>query len=108
VSTPWQRAADLLEQEPDGPDADLNREIVEAAGRLDWQDAAARLVGCLLEQRPYPGEVEAAAQVAAWLPSLRPQGWEQAPRGAELVEAVLAAYGASPWHPDPGRPTGPR
>ncbi len=90
MSTPWSLAADLLEQEP--TDDDLDRQIREAAGRLDWQDCGARLVGCLLELRPCPSEVEAARRVAAWLPSLRPQGWEQAPSGAGLVEAIVEAY----------------
>ena len=80
----------MLEQEP--PEDDLDRHIREAAQRLDWRDCAARLVSCVRELRPYPSEEEAARQVAGWLPSLRPQGWEQAPRGAELVQAVLAAY----------------
>ena len=104
MSTPWSLAADLLEQEP--TEDDLDRDIREAARRLDWPDAAARLVGCLLELRPHPSEVEAARRVAAWLPGLRPQGWEQAPSGAELVEAVLRAYRKGPWHPDPLSATG--
>lgn len=90
MTTAWSRAADLLEQEP--PEDDLDREIREAAGRLDWRDCGARLVSCLRELRPYPGEVEAARQVAAWLPSLSPQGWDSAPEGPQLRQAILAAH----------------
>lgn len=92
MSTPWDLAADLLEQEPQGPDADLNRKIVEAARRLDWRDCASRLVSCVRELRPDPSEEAAAHQVAGWLPSLRPQCWAEAPKGAELEQAILDAY----------------
>lgn len=34
-------------------------------------------------------------------PVLAPESWEQAPKGEALVEAILAAYRASPWHPHP-------
>ena len=62
----------MLEQEP--PEDDLTRQIREAAQRLDWQDCGARLVSCQRELRPYSTEVEAARQVAAWLPTLQPRG----------------------------------
>lgn len=104
MTTAWSRAAVLLEQEP--PEDDLDRQIREAAGRLHWQDAATRLVSCVRELRPCPGEVEAARRVAAWLPRLQPRDWDSAPPGEALVEAVLAAYRASPWHPDPMGATG--
>ena len=92
MSTPWLLAADLLEQEP--PEDDLDRHIREAAGGLDWRDCGARLVSFLRELRPYPGEVAAAHQVATWLPSVGPKGWEQAPNGVQLEQAILEAYRA--------------
>ena len=90
----WSLAADLLEREP--PEDDLDRQIRKAAGRLGWQDCGARLVSCLRELHPYLGEVEAARQVAAWLPTLRPRNWASSPQTG-LLGAILAAYWASPW-----------
>ncbi len=66
MTTAWSRAADLLEQEP--PEDDLDRQIRKPAGRLDGRDWGARLVTFLLELLASLSEVEAARQVAAWLP----------------------------------------
>ena len=87
----WAEAARLLEQEAVGEDADLNRQILEAARAQPWQVAGLRMLSAHLELAR-EDEDQAARWAAQALASLRPQGWEQAPRGAELVQAVLAAY----------------
>lgn len=101
MSTPWQRAADLLESgelgEPDPWWADMRR----LAQKLDWPDCGARLTAARLEARPHVAEGTAASDVAAILPTPRPQGLDSAPNGEELAAAVLRAYRASPWRPDP-------
>lgn len=87
----WAEAARLLEQEAVGEDADLNREVLEAARRLDWQEAGCRMLSAHLELAR-EGEDQAARWAAQALANLRPKGWEQAPKGEALVQAVLAAY----------------
>ena len=48
-------------------------------------------------QQQGPGDLEwpyGNRQVQGWtkLGSLRPKGWEQTPKGAELMQAILEAY----------------
>ncbi len=94
-------AARLLESGELGEPDPLWAAIRRAAQKLDWPDCGARLVAFRLEVRPHAGERTAAHAVAAILPTLRPKGWDSAPRGTELAEAVLEAYRSGPWHPDP-------
>lgn len=84
------------------------------AGQLSWDEARAWGVPSGAEQRAnwpvqmlrgitperHPGG-EDVAWAADLIPFLRPQGWEAAPTGTELERAILDAYRASPWHPDP-------
>lgn len=92
----WERTAELLEAGPDHPDADIDGQILKLARAKPWADLAARLASFHRElshgRSPEPEDATWAAQQ---LPSLRPQGWEQAPTGEALEAAILAAYRAA-------------
>ncbi len=89
----WDEAARLLESGQAYPNDDIDRQIRELARTKSWADVAARLASFHRElSRGRSSEAEDATWAAQQLPSLRPQGWEQAPKGAELERAILAAY----------------
>ncbi|NNM97841.1 MAG: hypothetical protein HKL89_09605 [Candidatus Dormibacteraeota bacterium] len=99
----WERTAELLESGPDHPDADLDRQIRELIRTRPWAEVGAVMADTHRElSHCRSTEAEDVAWAAGLIPILRPQGWEQAPKGEALEQAILAAY-----RPHEGRSQGP-
>ena len=88
----WERTAELLERGDAYPSDDIDREIRELIRAKPWPVVGAVLAHTHRElSHGRSTEAEDAAWAAQQLPSLRPQGWEQAPTGEALEQAILAA-----------------
>ena len=89
----WDEAARLLERGDAYPSDDIDRQIRELIRTRPWPEVGAVLLSTHLElSHGRSTETEAVRWAADLIPFLRPQGWEQAPTGEALEQAILAAH----------------
>ncbi len=89
----WQRTAELLERGDAYPTDDLDRQVRGLIRERPWAEVGAVLADTHRElSHGRSTEAEDVAWAAGLIHILRPQGWEQAPTGEALEQAILAAY----------------
>jgi len=89
----WQRAAELLESGQTYPSDDLDAEVRRLIRAKPWLEVGAILASTHRElSHGRSTEAEAVTWAAGLVPVLRPMGWEQAPTGEALEQAILEAW----------------
>ena len=89
----WDEAARLLETGDAYPTGDLDRQIRELIRARPWAEVGAVLADTHRKLgHGRSTEAEDVAWAAGLIHILRPQGWQEAPSGAELEQAILDAY----------------
>ena len=83
------------------PRPKVPRQILVLVRAQPWEEVGRKLLETHLELA-HGSEQQAAPWAADMIPSIRPQGWEQAPTGEALEAAILAAN-----RPHEGRSQGP-
>lgn len=92
MTTGWAKAAELLEGQA-YPSDDIDAEVRKLIRERPWPEVGAVLAHTHRElSHGRSTEAQDVAWAADLIPFLRPKGWEQAPKGAELVQAILEAY----------------
>ncbi|MHB1576972.1 MAG: hypothetical protein ACYCX9_10775 [Candidatus Dormibacteria bacterium] len=95
----WDEAAELLERGDAYPSDDIDAEVRKLIRERHWPQVGAVLLNTHRElSHGRSTQAEDVAWAAGLIPILRPQGWEQAPKGEALEQAILAAYRGDPVH----------
>ena len=89
----WERTAELLERGEAYPSDDIDRQVRQLIRERPWAEVGVVLAKTHRELRHGRStEAEDVAWAAGLIPILRPQGWEQAPTGAALEQAIQQAH----------------
>jgi hypothetical protein len=89
----WDEAARLLESGQAYPSDDIDRQIRELIRSRPWVEVGAVLADTHRElSHGRSTEAEDVAWAAGLIHILRPQGWQEAPSGEALEQAILEAY----------------
>lgn len=94
--TIWERVAELLEAGPAHPDANLDAQILPLVRAKPWAEVGAILADTHRELNHRSTEAEEVTWAAGLVHVLRPMGWEQAPEGPELEQAIMRRFRATP------------
>ncbi len=94
--TLWADAARLLESAEAYPSDDIDRQIRDLIRSRPWAKVGAVLAVTHKElSRGRSTEAEDVAWAAGLIHILRPQGWQEAPSGEALEQAILKPYRAT-------------
>jgi hypothetical protein len=92
VMSVWRRTAEMLESGQTYPRDDIDAEVRKLIRAKSWAEVGPVLADTYMELNRRATQAQAVTWAAGLLHVLRPMGWEQAPTGEALEQAILEAW----------------